>query len=196
MRAPVLGIDPGLRAMATAWSPGSEPDQIHLDTIMDGGRKGGPRLVHLRDRFRYVLDEAQPEVAMIEGYSFGSRQGREAQGEIGGVIRVELTERGIDYVEVPPSSLKVWVAGNGTANKARMVNSAQLAQRLAGGSTMPVNDHEADGLGLFWLGVEAGAWWMTPPIEFLVPVVKKAKRKTRPEILVETRSKLPARFLP
>jgi len=62
-------------------------------------------------------------MAAIEGYSFGSKTGQFQLGEVGGIARLLLVERGIDYIVVPPNVLKKWTTGNGTADKIAMAVS-------------------------------------------------------------------------
>lgn len=66
---------------------------------------------------RFVLDGGFPVTACVEGYSFGSKFGREAAGELGGAVRLRLWEEGVDIIEVPPSVLKVFVTGSGKSEK-------------------------------------------------------------------------------
>jgi Holliday junction resolvasome RuvABC endonuclease subunit len=44
-------------------------------------------------------------------------------GELGGVVRLVLHDAGIPFVVVPPTSLKLFVAGNGSADKDQMRTS-------------------------------------------------------------------------
>lgn len=56
----------------------------------------------------------------IEGYSFGSKIGQFQMGEVGGVVRLLLHELEVPFVIVPPTMLKKWTTGNGTADKIQM----------------------------------------------------------------------------
>lgn len=44
-------------------------------------------------------------------------------GELGGVIRVALFERGIKYVEIPPTCRAKFATGKGNAGKSEVVSS-------------------------------------------------------------------------
>jgi len=58
----------------------------------------------------------------IEGFSYGSKgAGVSTQYGIGWVLRAELYKRGIEYIEVPPSSLKKFATGKGNCKKDAMV---------------------------------------------------------------------------
>ena len=85
-----------------------------------------------------------PDLVAIEGYalSTGPHTGGLARirlGEIGGLARVMLFQLGIEYVEIPPSSLKRWATGNGRADKGAMIAAAR-----ASGASGTVNHDEAD----------------------------------------------------
>jgi crossover junction endodeoxyribonuclease RuvC len=82
--------------------------------------RGMDRLVWLRDAFgNCIAPFGRPaDLVILEGYSYGSKFSHShALGELGGVIRVWLHERGIVYVDVPPATLKVYVCGKGNATK-------------------------------------------------------------------------------
>jgi crossover junction endodeoxyribonuclease RuvC len=58
----------------------------------------------------------------IEGFSFGSKgQGVSFQYGLGWIIRFFLYERGYEYTEIPPTSVKKFATGKGTAKKDNMV---------------------------------------------------------------------------
>jgi Holliday junction resolvasome RuvABC endonuclease subunit len=87
--------------------------------------RGPERLRALRD---YVKEQCQgAAMAIIEGYSFGSR-GRAtfSIGELGGVIRLMLFEEGIPYLEMSPSSLKKFATGKGNGDKTLIVQAAAV----------------------------------------------------------------------
>lgn len=63
-------------------------------------------------------------VAIIEGYSFASRNSQaHSIGELGGVIRVELWRRGIPYVEVAPTARAKFATGKGNASKLEVMSA-------------------------------------------------------------------------
>lgn len=74
--------------------------------------RGTPRLLWIREA---VLDElGRCDLVVLEGYSFGSKGSAIFQtGELGGVIRLALYERGIRYVEVSPQTMKIYATGKG-----------------------------------------------------------------------------------
>lgn len=106
----VLGLDLSLRA--TGWADSSGVGVARPKT------KGVERLEEIVDWLNVRLYYMQPaELVLIEGYSYGSKNGGERLGELGGVVRLNLYGRGIPYVEVPPTSLKKYATGVGNASK-------------------------------------------------------------------------------
>ncbi len=64
----------------------------------------------------------------MEGYSHGSKFQREALGELGGVVKLAITEiAGVRQwrhpIIVPPPTLKKYVTGKGTASKQEMIDT-------------------------------------------------------------------------
>lgn len=81
------------------------------------------RCVTLFTQLQDYYDEVH--VAM-EGYANGRKFNREKLGELGGIVKLShATVFGIDPTIVPPTSLKKFVAGKGTASKNDMVKSVQ-----------------------------------------------------------------------
>jgi Holliday junction resolvasome RuvABC endonuclease subunit len=85
------------------------------------------RLDHLLNEVRRLVTAHGPQVAAIEGYSLGGLRGIAPVrlAEAGGLVRWVLWRRGVPVVEIPPSTLKVYAAGHGHAEKAQMVDAVQ-----------------------------------------------------------------------
>lgn len=109
----------------------------------------GRRLNDLGGQLWTLLDRHQPELAIIEGYSFHSPgpMGALRRAEWVGCVLRDLRRLRVPVVEVPPTTLKSWATGNGHASKARMTEAAHTA----GGQ--PANDDEADAYLLRALGL-------------------------------------------
>lgn len=141
----VVGLDLSLTstgfAVATAVMRNAE-------AIKRPQHKGVARLRSLRDAIVHRVDGIKPELVVIEGYSFGSRASHaHSLGELGGVVRVALTELGVRWVDLPPSTLKKYATGKGNADKGLMLAEAVRRLGYAGSS----ND-EADALWLACAG--------------------------------------------
>jgi Holliday junction resolvasome RuvABC endonuclease subunit len=86
---------------------------------------GVQRLALIRD---WVLDCAgrRAEIAYIEGYSYASKFSRaHSLGELGGVVKLALMERGVDLAIVEPSVLKKFATSKGNAGKPDMLDAAR-----------------------------------------------------------------------
>jgi Holliday junction resolvasome RuvABC endonuclease subunit len=78
--------------------------------------KGLKRLQLIAEDFATTLDFADPGVVFIEGISFGSKGSSYVLlVQIQTMFRMELYRRGLEWYEVPPSTLKKWVTGKGNA---------------------------------------------------------------------------------
>jgi Holliday junction resolvasome RuvABC endonuclease subunit len=63
----------------------------------------------------------------MEGYANGRTFNREKMGELGGIVKMShATVFGTDPTVVPPTSLKKFVTGKGTASKDDMIKAVQL----------------------------------------------------------------------
>jgi Holliday junction resolvasome RuvABC endonuclease subunit len=86
------------------------------------------RLVYIRDRILDAIsnhdDYTAPMIAIIEGYSFSSRNSQaHALGELGGVVRVALHEISVPVIEVPPTCRAKFATGRGNASKSEVVSA-------------------------------------------------------------------------
>jgi crossover junction endodeoxyribonuclease RuvC len=98
-----------------------------------------------------VLDRVEPSnLVVIEGYAFGAKGNAVINlGELGGVIRVALADRGIRFVEIPPACVKLFATGKGNAKKNDVFAAAIRKLGYAG------NDHnEADALWLHRMAMD------------------------------------------
>jgi len=119
----IVGIDPSLTS--TGICTMDEHGKL-LSTLAINSEFVGMKRLHdikrqLEPECSYNTPNENEKVAVfIEGYSFGSMNGREALGELGGMIRLMLYEKGIEFVDVPPTTLKKFTTGKGNADKIAM----------------------------------------------------------------------------
>jgi Holliday junction resolvasome RuvABC endonuclease subunit len=156
MTAPhVIGLDLSLRATGVAL-----PDRT--STIRAKG-SGMERLRFIRD---HVVDlTADADLVVIEGYAYAARQQAHQIGELGGVVRYALWTNHIAYMDVPPSTLKKFATGNGSANKYAVLAAA--VRRLGYDGT---DDNEADAI---WLR-EIGRQLLPHPAAIAMPKAQTA----------------------
>jgi len=86
--------------------------------------KGVERLAWIDTSVFEAIEEYKVKAVAIEGYSYMSRWRAHDLGEVGGIIRLGLYRRKIDFEVVPPPTLKKFVSGKGNANKEFVVLSA------------------------------------------------------------------------
>jgi len=136
-----VGIDPSLNATGLCVVGDGAP--ILLETLTPlRGVTGPERLVWIRDMVADCLNHGD-FFAAIEGYNYGvNLPGSRALAELGGVLRVALFEKGVKYVEVPPTTLKKFATGSGRADKAAMIRAAVRMQ------IEPADDNQADAFHL------------------------------------------------
>ena len=129
----VYGLDPSLTS--TGWA--SPDDQGAICSK----KKGMQRLQEIKLDVRELIpDDA---VVFIEGYAMSKQTSHaHAQGELGGILRLDLFERDIPFIEVPPTSLKKYITGKGNANKAAIVSHATAVSGIVwdGGSAEDMAD--------------------------------------------------------
>lgn len=158
--ARVMGIDPSLTSSAWACRKDGE---LRRGIIDPRDARGPRRLLYARDQLAAILDEFQPTHIVYEDYAMGKAKGGQGRifdiGELGGVFKTLIYERGITMLLVSPTSLKKFVMGKGvvtipgvkkptTKQKKEPVVKA-LAQYF--GMHVPQYD-EADATGLMLFG--------------------------------------------
>lgn len=90
------------------------------------------------------------DLVVVEGFSYGSRQGREDLGYLGHLIRDTLDEMKTPWIEIAPTVLKKFATGSGAAKKDAM--KAAAIQHL--GLDHDAYDDEADALWLREIGLQ------------------------------------------
>jgi len=119
----LIGIDPSLSStgICTMSKDGDILSTFAINSEFTGPRRLSDIKRQLEPITSYgILPSSTKLIAFVEGYSFGSQNGREALGELGGMIRLMLYDEGIEYVDVPPTTLKKYVLGIGKGDKVAM----------------------------------------------------------------------------
>lgn len=148
-----LGLD--LSLTSTGWAV-VDDDSRDYGRIATGHR-GMRRLALLRDEV-LTLAGRGPDLIAVEGYSMGSRSSAvTGLAELGGVVRLALTEAGHRWVDVSPSTLKTYATGKGNASKNDVLAAAIRRLGYDGSSS-----DEADAL---WLACLARACLGAPVVD-------------------------------
>lgn len=171
----VVGLDLSLTSTGIAYADGTT-------CSITSKQRGAARLADLRNRIvAEVVYDGAPNLVAVEGYSYGSVNGGERIGELGGVIRVALFDHGIPYVEVSPNSVKLYAAGVGNADKDKVLSAAVLR------AGFEMSNDEADA---WWLRAMTLDFYGEPPVAMpaknraaLSAVVKKKGKPAHPAIL-------------
>ncbi len=119
----LMGIDPGNVTTAVAWCRGVRGSVAILRRTTR--LKGNARLVYWRDWWASTLKEVRPTHVALEGYAFGTRGRQFVIGELGGIIRVALTDAGIKPIIIAPTTVKKFATNDGRAKKPIMLQAAQ-----------------------------------------------------------------------
>lgn len=124
----VAGVDLALNAtglvIAHAALVGEEQifDVRLAELVRPGERRGMERIAWVMSRVRGLVLEHGVQDLAIEGYAFSKLTTHaHEQGELGGVVRLSLWQRGISWWEVTPATLKKIVTGKGNAPKGAML---------------------------------------------------------------------------
>jgi crossover junction endodeoxyribonuclease RuvC len=140
----LLGLD--LSLTSTGYSLRGETG------IISTKKKGPERLSVINKMVIEVCLDKKIDCVIVEGYSFGSRNSQaHSIGELGGCVRMTLWERGIPYVEVPPTSRAKFATGKGNAGKTEVISaiSSRTGKVFSGGGA----DDECDAWVLEQMGL-------------------------------------------
>ena len=120
----VLGIDPSLTATGYAVFIDSK---LRESGVIKPNKNGTveERIEHIRDAIQRKIEHYKLKTAVIEGYSYGSK-GRATftSGELGGVLRNYFHRNNIELTVYPPTVIKLFATGKGTAKKELMIMKA------------------------------------------------------------------------
>lgn len=155
MSVTILGIDPSLTNTGLCWGDG--PDGYETECLKFKPNKGFSgrelysrmtRIDSLTDQARNIFNKTQPAVAMIESYSFASRNGGEYLGEYGGLLRHSLIRWAQQVIEVAPTAVKKFATGKGNAKKEVIIGHVQKRWGV-----LFENSDEADAYVLYRIGL-------------------------------------------
>lgn len=116
----IIGLD--LSLTSSAYCILNQSGDIAIQGLIKNTLRDVPRLIYIYKELFKVLSEWEPELVVVENYSFGSRGGKAFSiGELGGIIKVGLHEEGYRTLMVPPTSLKLFITGKGNSAKSIMI---------------------------------------------------------------------------
>lgn len=137
----ILGIDASTK---TAISVVEGDKTLHTEQIFTNKEDTDfVRGIASYDFIKAKLEEYNPDMVVIEGYSLNSKFNLATMVIIGNSIRMALYQGGFCWYDAPPKSLKLWTTGKGTATKADM--KAHVLRRFG---IKAKNDDIADAIAL------------------------------------------------
>lgn len=138
----VIGLDLSLKS--TGLCQGTEMDVIRCHDSIRSHERITYLWEHISDWTRFA------DLVVIEGPSFGSASlgGHEEMAWLRGHVMQRLWVAGTPFAVVPPSSLKMFATGNGSADKDAMLVAAEAC---TGPITGPVKPSAYDMADAFWL---------------------------------------------
>lgn len=136
----LLALD--LSLTSTGWAAQHGAPPVASGTFNPKGT-GAPRLHSVVVWLGTLLKVWTPDLVVLEGYSFASPNRAHHIGELGGVVRLQLFQRGFPFVELAPKVRAKLATGKGNAGKDQVLVEAVRRLGYRGHS----ND-EADALWL------------------------------------------------
>lgn len=120
----ILGVDPGLTTTGIGVIE-AEGDRFQVIDWMaitsDTALPLSDRLREIAADFEQILDEAKPELAVVEQIFFAKNEKTAINvAHARGVYLMLLGKRGIPVLEVAPMQLKLAITGDGAADKTQM----------------------------------------------------------------------------
>lgn len=140
----ILGLD--LSLTSTGYSVNEATGTISIKN------KGAARLSIISNEVINICVANKIDIVIIEGYSFASRNSQaHSIGELGGCVRMRLWEKGIPYIEIPPTSRAKFATGKGNAGKTEVISavSSKTGRIFSGGGA----DDECDAWVLEQMGL-------------------------------------------
>ena len=136
-----IGIDPSVRRTGISIIG---PSTLYTQVIKPKVKgTNGRSLAFLRDTLTEIIRRYPPITgAAIEGPSYASFNRADDLGQVRGVYILTLHDAGIPVTVVPPTSLKLFTTGRGSATKEHMLAAARIVH-----PTVQYDD-EADAWGL------------------------------------------------
>lgn len=144
----ILGIDPSTRTGVAVVIGGETVHMDRIDTCKEEDIL--VRATRIVRKLKYLIEEYQIDLVVIEGYAMNGGFTIVQMVTIGAMIRSMLLEEGMEYLEVPPTTLKKITTGKGTAKKADM--SAHVLRKFG---VKAKNNDIADALALAMVGHHA-----------------------------------------
>lgn len=145
----ILGLDPGLATTGygIVAADGSQTKAVAYGAVLTQAKEEpAHRLLTLYNSISALLDEHQPDVAVVEQLFFNKNvTSALAVGQARGVALLCLAQHGLQVCEYTPLQVKLNLTGNGRAEKAQV---GFMVRVLLGLTQVPRPDDVADALAI------------------------------------------------
>lgn len=128
--------------------------------VIPGRFTGVPRLIYVRNAVMEAVDEADPDLVVMEALSFGSK-GSAVHDQAGlcKSIEMELVTDNRAYFTVAPMTLKKFVCGSAGSSKSPVRKEHMLKEILRRFGHDVTDNNIADALGLCYLAMATVGEW-------------------------------------
>lgn len=133
---------------------------MNLWTITTRPGPLGARLWYIYNEIQDTIRHHPLDLLVIEGPSFGSKQGLLSAGEVRATFELAIIHYGpIPVLEVPPGTLKLYACGRGNAGKEEVLVAAVTRLGYTGH-----DNNVADAAWLAQIGAATLGWDSTVPV--------------------------------
>ena len=149
----IIGIDQSIEETGITFM--LSPDYYTTYSVCGKGKGSLDRIESIRAKVYDLVKASKDKIvdktfyAFLEGGSFQSKGQLFTLGQLSGSIIGTLNFLGIKVFEIPPTTLKLFMAGTGAANKAYMMKKIQEKYNI-----VFTNDNKADSYSLAVLGIK------------------------------------------
>jgi crossover junction endodeoxyribonuclease RuvC len=142
----VVGLDLSTKSGVAVVETGNTI--LYTEEVVFKKETGIARMGSIAGRILEIVTEYKPDLCVIENYGFSNAHTLVTLVEIGTVVRYFLHQNDINFMLVPPTSLKKFVTGKGNASKDQVM---MFILKNWGHESSTNNVADAVGLALFGL---------------------------------------------
>jgi crossover junction endodeoxyribonuclease RuvC len=158
----IVGLDASLTGSGLVVLDNKTSNIVYVNTFRNK-LDGTTRLAYLKTEICSVIQEyaSKKYPVFIEGYAFSFRGCDFKLAELGGILRLAINENlGMEYQEIPPTTLKMFITGKGNAAKNIMLE--QVFRKFHIGSEVLKDDNQVDAYALAKFGIAFNSWKKYP----------------------------------
>jgi Holliday junction resolvasome RuvABC endonuclease subunit len=146
-----LGIDCSLRSSGIALYSDESGYETYLIKT-NSKEQEGSRLEHIFNEFNAIVKGKDIQIACMEGPSYHSVNKSFSMGAAYGIYKLACSLLNIELIILPPTKLKKYMCGKGSASKGNMVSACNAMFKLG-----LVSDDKADAVACCSVAREVGS---------------------------------------